>query len=294
MTRLPGAYEEETEALRFLDGFGTPPCPWEPLLCGGAERHGTGGRQGGHLLPAPRRGWKHGAEPAVESQSQERKGWLCGCLGGCCELGGRQGGSAWPKVAVGHRDMLHVGRPLSQSRGSSCALQHPPLCACVAGGQRGRLGEVGAALGPSAAASAPCPLAGRGLTGLGAAGAELGAAPTSQPAARVPPQCLAGARPARSIHLGFRAVTLQPPLPPPRVSPLPPAPAGAPRAPGALLLLGARAAAPLRIHLLLLNRLPQALGRARRGTSTLRLCQRHLGPCRPPPPSPSPCWDWGH
>lgn len=25
-TRLPGAYEEETEALRFLDGFGTPPC----------------------------------------------------------------------------------------------------------------------------------------------------------------------------------------------------------------------------------------------------------------------------
>lgn len=42
---------------------------------------------------------------------------------------------------------------------------------------------------------------------------------------------------------------------------------------------GARAVAPLRILLLLLNQLPQAVGRAQRGTSTLGLCQRHLGPC---------------
>lgn len=43
-----------------------------------------------------------------------------------------------------------------------------------------------------------------------------------------------------------------------------------------------RAAAALRIHLVLLNQLPQTVGRAQRGTSTLRLCQRHLGLCRFP------------
>ncbi|XP_017925340.2 uncharacterized protein LOC108639112 [Manacus vitellinus] len=39
------------------------------------------------------------------------------------------------------------------------------------------------------------------------------------------------------------------------------------------------AVAPLFIHLLLLGRLPQAVGRAQRRTSTLRFCQRHVGLC---------------
>lgn len=57
-THLPGAYEEETEALRFLDEMG--PCRVSVSCCF------TIGLGAGRDL-------EHGAEPAVWPQSQERK-----------------------------------------------------------------------------------------------------------------------------------------------------------------------------------------------------------------------------
>lgn len=53
--------------------------------------------------------------------------------------------------------------------------------------------------------------------------------------------------------------------------------ASAPQTLGQHILLWG-AVAPLFIHLLLLGRLPQAAGRAQQETSTLRFCQRHVGP----------------
>lgn len=53
-----------------------------------------------------------------------------------------------------------------------------------------------------------------------------------------------------------------------------------------------RAVAPLFIHLLLLWRLPQAVGRAQQGTSTLRICHEAHGAMLVP--APALCWHWGH
>lgn len=162
VTRLPGAYEEETEALRFLDGFGTPPCLCELLLHDGAERHRTGGRQGCCLLPAPRRGSKCGAEPPVESQSQERKGWLTRVLG-------RLGGCQPERRRPWGKGMCCVwGCALSQPHGCSRTPRHPLLCACVGRSRQrmvdGRSGGLGEPM------KQPLPPLHPGWLGLGGAG----------------------------------------------------------------------------------------------------------------------------
>lgn len=139
MTHLPGAYEEETEALRFLDGFGTPLRLCELLLHDGAERDGTGGRQGCCLLPAPRRGSKCGAEPAVELQSQERKGWLTWVSGRLVQAGGMGlGGVSLTGGSCGARGRAACGvHPLPapwlllhpMARTALCLSgQEPPAC----------------------------------------------------------------------------------------------------------------------------------------------------------------------
>lgn len=166
VTRLPGAYEEETEALRFLDGFGTPPCLCELLLHDGAERHRTGGRQGCCLLPAPRRGSKCGAEPPVESQSQERKGWLTRVLGRLVRAGG---GVSQTGGGHGARGCAACGGAPSPSPMAAPAPPwHPLLCACVGRSRQrvvdGRSGGLGEPM------KQPLPPLHPGWLGLGGAG----------------------------------------------------------------------------------------------------------------------------
>lgn len=89
----------------------------------GLSAVGLGAGGGCYLLPAPRQGSKRGAEPIVESRSQERKGWLTWVVGRLVPAGeGCQPTRRWP---------WGTGTS-SQSHGSSHTPQHPLLCACGA------------------------------------------------------------------------------------------------------------------------------------------------------------------
>lgn len=106
VTRLPGAYEEEVEALRFLNGFGTY------CVSDGAEHHRTRARQGHCLLPAPHQGWSAG--PSLLGGLRKGRAGSRGARVGVEWLGWV---SAWPEAAMGHRDVLHLGCSLSLSHG---------------------------------------------------------------------------------------------------------------------------------------------------------------------------------
>lgn len=161
----------------------------------------------------------------------------------------------------------------------SCTPQHPQLCACgLEPPARGQWPEWG--WGSSwPQQSSLCPR-GLGLSGAGGSrGQSWGLSVTPQ-AARAP-QAVHGPdlpeAPACGFCFGFGAATLQIPA-----FSLPHYHGKCPPNPGAAHPAVGGAVTPPFIHLLLLGQLPQAAGRAQQETSTLRFCQRRVGPCRSP------------
>lgn len=95
----------------------------------GAEHHGTRAWQGHCLLPAPHWGWY--MRLSLPGGLRKGRAGLRGAKVGVVGLGQV---SAWPEAAMGHGDVLHVGRSLSLSHGRSLHPQHPLLRACVGQG----------------------------------------------------------------------------------------------------------------------------------------------------------------
>lgn len=160
---MPGAYEEETEALRFLDEFGTLPCLCELLL-----HDRTGGRRGlGTWGRACRVATVSGKEGRTGSQS------LGGCQGaGVSQVGGWQPGwrQLWgsPSPSSGLTPhSTHNSVPVGRSH------QTWPMA-------RVGLGKL------LASAKQPLPLGAGALWGWGQKGTELGAVSVTPQAARAP------------------------------------------------------------------------------------------------------------
>lgn len=260
MTCLPGAYEEETEALRFLDGFGTLPCLCKLPFHIGAEHHGTGGRRG--LARARGRGccrvvvsgkgrlahaepWRVPGGTAVTLEGGRQPGWEWLWGTGMCWMRGAPASSPAPDPAPHstHRSrVVWVGAagtwPMTRARR-------------VGGGKSCSWPWQNSLWAHSVPCSNPPPPAlpwvAGAWRGWGQPSAELGAVLVTQPVARIPPQCLALPRAAGSLRPRLLSwfLRLWPFLctHPPHASKCSPKPRAVCSAGG-----GGRAAAPLHIH----------------------------------------------